>query len=1040
MDPEILRQIEEIKAEIRELILVMTNLGRVMSAIGDEELKHFREEVDETSKSLKRAQPLLDQYGREIKSNTESLEDNTEAQEKARAEADKARKEGIKKLREEFVYRRQQRSSFRDLSQEMSSTRGVFGRLEEGALALTRGNMLAEGAVLTLSSVMQGATAGITSYAKSLYAGQLGATSAASALSQFTDVVGKALQGLGAAAALLAFVPGLGKLLGLGAVALRGMRLLGVGAGAAGVALQGAGAAAKIVAEQNERLYRTYQDLAQAGVSAADGMLGLARDAQELGYGLDEAGLQAFSALMKNAASDLALMSGSVREGRRRFVEFNNIVRSDVGEALQNLGLAPEAINEGVAAFVANQARLGRVANMTNQQLTQGAVRYIAQLDILAKLTGQDAKSIQARMDADLREERFRAGLLQVERTQGAEAAETLRRNIAALGQRFPEVAAGLKDMTGGFIDTDAARKVFQMGITRLPTEMSQTLGGGFQAIARAAKQTSTQFGESLGAVSAYGPTFGNLTEQIELGQISVRDFDQLLQQAIKDQKGQAAGADGVVAANTQLRRGQMAIRDSLQDLVKTGVAPATNALEAFTGMLNRGVQGLERGLGITPPPGARMGGVGKDMGPGASDSGVSVAPESQLAGLPGIESVTTASGAQVFRGGIMGGIERLITQGRGFRAYQQGNVTSNEQSPPDPSAVLQFRGDLTGNRSNFDRLDPDFRERVARMAQEYLQHTRGEKMPFVSGHRTREENMAVGGAPNSRHLLGLAADLGRDTVATLERLGLLEKYGFKKGQSGSHISDTGMKDGGIVEAVPGGTSVIIGEGGQNEAVVPLPSGDKIPVQGASTAGQLGRVHRDLMQKLQGVADISTQGASTAGQLGRAHSDLMQKLQDVTSVNLGDWQQTGPTVGGFNAWKGFNAGPLTTDLAAIKDIAERLGAFDRAANIITDPKTWQTILQSGIATNFDLGGMKAGSGMLPELRGLMAEEIEILTAQGATVEQAVGQVREEFGKFMAEFLRQQQQGGNLAPLLQELISLQRNQNSTSEKMLQVAQN
>ena len=167
------------------------------------------------------------------------------------------------------------------------------------------------------------------------------------------------------------------------------------------------------------------------------------------------------------------------------------------------------------------------------------------------------------------------------------------------------------------------------------------------------------------------------------------------------------------------------------------------------------------------------------------------------------------------------------VTGGRNTRRGRRGSAESGSQMSAGPDSVLDFQGGMSGNRENFDRLDPGFRKRILHMAQAYTQAT-GRAMPFYSGHRTSEQNQAVGGALDSRHLQGMAADLGRGTVADLKRLGLLDKHGLKAGSSGSHVSDTGLRRGGVVSGPKSGyTSLLHG----TEAVVPLPDNRSIPVE-----------------------------------------------------------------------------------------------------------------------------------------------------------------------------------------------------------------
>ena len=76
------------------------------------------------------------------------------------------------------------------------------------------------------------------------------------------------------------------------------------------------------VNKMSDRLYKSYQTLSKVGVTAADGMMGIAESAQRLGYGLNEVGLENFGRLMKASAQDLALLSGSAVQGRKDFTDF----------------------------------------------------------------------------------------------------------------------------------------------------------------------------------------------------------------------------------------------------------------------------------------------------------------------------------------------------------------------------------------------------------------------------------------------------------------------------------------------------------------------------------------------------------------------------------------------------------------------------------------------------------------------------------------------------------------------------------------------
>ena len=103
-----------------------------------------------------------------------------------------------------------------------------------------------------------------------------------------------------------------------------------------GKLIQAFGGYVQEVNKLSDRLYKSYQNLSKVGVTAADGMMGLAESAQRLGYGLSEVGLENFGRLMKASAQDLALLSGSAVQGRKDFTEFaSEVVRGSAGRELR---------------------------------------------------------------------------------------------------------------------------------------------------------------------------------------------------------------------------------------------------------------------------------------------------------------------------------------------------------------------------------------------------------------------------------------------------------------------------------------------------------------------------------------------------------------------------------------------------------------------------------------------------------------------------------------------------------------------------------
>jgi len=161
-------------------------------------------------------------------------------------------------------------------------------------------------------------------------------------------------------------------------------------------------------------------------------------------------------------------------------------------------------------------------------------------------------------------------------------------------------------------------------------------------------------------------------------------------------------------------------------------------------------------------------------------------------------------------------------------------------------------------------------------------------------------------------------------------------------------------------------------------------------------------------------------------------------------IKLSDALST-PTLAGMNEYAGYNQGPMSTDLSAVKSIAEAVGAFDKVSQTITDPKMWKDILSSGLATNYQLGAATLGTQGIPGLGNDIAERLKEIKEQTNTdSESALKLVADEFKSAMASMSQQlaqmagnQNEGGmsGLASLMQELVTATKNGVDVQEKIL-----
>jgi hypothetical protein len=250
---------------------------------------------------------------------------------------------------------------------------------------------------------------------------------------------------------------------------------------------------------------------------------------------------------------------------------------------------------------------------------------------------------------------------------------------------------------------------------------------------------------------------------------------------------------------------------------------------QTASSLLNNGeVSGGEKGYdwGKIGKSALTMGGAGA-MGGAAMGAigGVTVAPAAVAGGIGGA---------------LVGGSTELARQI--YAKYSGGSAGS-----ASIDSLLKFtRG--SGDEEHYSMTNPGVRERFEAMIKEHQK-----PVTLTSSFRDQDEQkrlyvawQAAGGGPDnpsvvtrefgrvttpslpgySNHARGQAFDIDKFSYRSLDRKGLLQKYGFTTvpGDEG-HIEAQMMAKGGITNGIS-----IAGEAGP-EAVVPLPDGRNIPVR-----------------------------------------------------------------------------------------------------------------------------------------------------------------------------------------------------------------
>lgn len=858
---------------------------------------------------------------------------------------------------------RYQTSSSREVFEAASNLGSPMDRMRDGFLDLAGNNMKLQAGLQGLMAVTSGLTNSMIAYGKAVYRGEQGAAVASKSLMNLTESVGTFMQVLGG---IMAFIPG--------------FNLLGIGIGLAGTGLKKFGEAANEASEMSDRLYKSYGELSKSGLSASDGMIGLGEDARRLGFGLDESGVQQFTELLGRSSRDLALFGGSAIRGRKAFVDFaEDITRGQVGRELMNLGMSVPEINEGLMSYVALQTQVGMTQGRTQDQLRAGATAYLREMDGLAKLTGVQRKDLEDSIKKARAVQQFRArtAALRAQGPEGEKAAQQMENFYKVLASQDVDLAQGFAEQAGGMIVSKAGESFAHT--VGFATDVTEKLASGqmqatdaFQAVADQSKVFVEQ-NQSLGLAGAV--TYGNFIGAANMAAFSGRNMAEVMAEIQAEGDKQAAGAEGVVGTQTDLRISQMQLRDAQQDLIFRGIKPATSAAETFSSTLSGAANKIREILGMEPLPGT---------------------PAAAAAGPAAPSAITTTQGAQVFQGGIMGGLERFMTGGQGFRSYSAGPAPGAaptapgaaptapgaapagpggapaSQTPPPPqgqppaevpgnqpvsglppgkalSDILEFTAP-SGTQQAFMSLDPALRERVIKAALDYNDSTGGRftinsaKRSPQDQERLYQESVQAGrpgrgptGMPIARpgtspHEKGLAVDIQQynDPMAlsALNRAGLYNRIGGDP----VHFH---MARGGIARGPDSGYPATLHG---IEAVVPLPNGRSIPVD----------FDRQFQEQVRQIVQDNAAGSVNFAEIARRSDTNQRALDRVTSTII-------PEIRAMMRETTDSAGPTpttataTTDTAAIDRIATRLTQeLARSINNIMSQQTGAATQQSNL--------------------------------------------------------------------------------------------
>ena len=616
------------------------------------------------------------------------------------------------------------------------------------------------------------------------------------------------------------YTDALGDAAGLAASALSILGPIGKGVG---IALKGLGESAKLVGSQADSVYKSFQELSKSGMSTAGGMSTVFNNMQKLGYSVEELGN--FNAIVGKNSETLSNFGATAGQGLAAFAGVaNEIKNSQIGFEFRNMGMSVDDINTGIAGFLKMQTLNGSRAKLTNDQLQEGSQRYIRELNLLSKLTGQSNEKLLQNREEMLAQERF-AGLKyelqqRIDSNDKADS-EIAKRQLEQINLTYEGLGKFGKEAQTGFINSltgtvsDANTKFLRtmpeaFALSQEPVIDSNKILG---AAARNAATYMDNFGTAAAKIGASGD-FGLAVQDLMKGlAFSKLSFEERVKEAEKNR----IVTDKSTTAMTKLIDTQKNTTIQLQAMANAAFKHVVPAFQGIATAAHIAAKTLRETLGVDTGGVKQFGGGGSGGGGGGGGGGGSSAGAAGSA-----ESAYLA--AYGYGGGASGG-STLDLSGLPIKGGPDGQATAGGESDQRIIALAHAINDkLGGDLTRFT----GFNDRYHQGLDYNSAHKTGHALDFTINDPSKAAEIAemVRGLPGAKNV--------KDEYS---------RPSSKATGGHIHAEVSGYKFGGIATGPEEGYETTLHG---TEAVVPLPDGRTIPVQMVGSDQQMGLMSAQL--------------------------------------------------------------------------------------------------------------------------------------------------------------------------------------------------
>ena len=628
--------------------------------------------------------------------------------------------------------------------------------------------------------------------------------------------------------------------------------------------------ATKVVNEQLDNNYNAYKELSKSGAAAGGGMEDAFAGMQKLRMNVQD--FKKYGDLIAKNAKELAVFGGTVSEGRKKF-EDTSLALQPYRLTLLKLGEATDRQADGLAAFIASETRMGRAQNKRDVDLAASYEAYVKEQDLLTKITGVERADREAARADALKEQMYASSLRRLQLNGQEDTAKRFEK-VNEILKGNPELQSAYRASISGNLRNADALKLFNSSQGK-SAELNDKLSRGLitpTEYVTQLNQAIKEFSDSTGIMAAQTENNDKQYLRFETQAIArndtVVDLVEREKRAKTEQEGQINNLD---KTTQNMIEAEMANTDAMLNAQKTVQAAAPLASKAMLGLAQATEKASRRALGLAES--SWYDSLFKASTTGASDE----------------ELVATGGGEFVAPLEITP--KPATTPAKPSAAPATANAQQLTQKQLADRGLRIKQGDVQAEGATLST-------KMLAIAQQVQSTVPG--FAYFSGFNDKYHQEK---SPASQHTKGLAADFtlaskpdeatGKRIVDAIKSMGAslaIDEYNnpSSKATAGHihfQVPEAKAAKGGVFPAKPGGTNVLLAEGGQDEAVIPMKDGAvQVSMKNPGPLSNMAHPDIDAMLDKDFSSTISTE---IREDLRAVMQDIVQQMQPSNSVSLG---------------------------------------------------------------------------------------------------------------------------------------------------------